>query len=301
MKQTKIRTKIDLLKALDNLTKVDNEYLSVNSDKYKKVKEHKDLIQLIATGLPKTADISDLSSLDFGEQSLEEYVKNNSVETVEKRLISIDSDINTRTSQYANTYFEKKEADKKKEDVVIFSNHLIEFYNDMQQKGHKARIVMRICFIVFTTIFLAAAICLFVDSFHDFLKDEQEKIPATICTIAGAFDYMNGWVFSMYEHNDDKKKAKVYSTAKDSLNTGNPIETFNEKIQDSIVVRGNMSGITVNKTKNSEASSGKGCNNSIIVGGNSRGFIFNKTVNNGGENTNENNEKTGQDISTTKE
>ncbi len=271
MKQTKIRTKIDLLKALDNLTKVDNEYLPVNSDKYKKVKEHKDLIQLIATGLPKTADISDLSSLDFGEQSLEEYVKNNSVETVEKRLISIESDINTRTSQYANTYFEKKEADKKKEDVVIFGEDLIEVYDTMQSRNHKRLIAFAVVFIVSSVIFAAAAICLLIDSIKCFLGESGVTICSAICTVAGVADFINGGAFSVYERIDDKKKTKVNNEAAKSLKTKNPAIAFRE------------------------------VKNSIIIDGKACGVIINKTVNNGGENTNENNEKTGQDISTTKE
>lgn len=224
MKQTKIRTKIDLLKALDNLTKVDNEYLPVNSDKYKKVKEHKDLIQLIATGLPKTADISDLSSLDFGEQSLEEYVKNNSVEIVEKRLISIDSDINTRTSQYANKYDDYCVVDGEK--VKDLNVGIIATFNEMREKSHNVRNVMCVGFIVLTVIFLAAAICLLVSAFNDFLGESGEKIASALCTVAGVLDFINGWAFTEYERRDDMKKSKIGSIASRAGNEQNPREYF---------------------------------------------------------------------------
>lgn len=230
MKQTQIRTKIDLFKALDNLTKADNEYLSVNSDKYQKVEEYKNLIQLTAIGLPKSADISDLSSLDFGEQSLEEYVKNNNVDTVEKRLISIKSDITTRTSQYANTYFEKKEDDKKEKEtnIVNFSEELIDVYDKIQSRNHKILIAFAVVFIVFSAIFAVAAICLFIDSFCDFLGENGVTICSAICTVAGVADFINGGAFSIYERFDDKKKSKVRNGAEQSLQTENPAEAFRE-------------------------------------------------------------------------
>lgn len=253
MKQTQIRTKIDLFKALDNLTKADNEYLSVNSDKYQKVEEYKNLIQLTAIGLPKSADISDLSSLDFGEQSLEEYVKNNNVDTVEKRLISIKSDITTRTSQYANTYFEKKEDDKKEKEtnIVNFSEELIDVYDKIQSRNHKILIAFAVVFIVFSAIFAVAAICLFIDSFCDFLGENGVTICSAICTVAGVADFINGGAFSIYERFDDKKKSKVHDGAEQSLQTENPAEAF-EKVTNSIIIKGNACGVIINKTVNNE-------------------------------------------------
>lgn len=214
--------KTDLLAALE--ATLNGEYLDLNldSDKIKLVEAYKEHIDDCVAGIPKESELelSCLDSISEKYDSLADFIKNNDCKKVEDMLRLIKYDVYRIASAHAEGCNKG------------LNQSFVNVCRDVQTKSHIARKGMSIGFIVAAAVFLVAAILLIINAAcGGFLGDTGEGICGGIGAFAGAWDFVNGCIFSDHESKDNKKKKGIYEAAEDAVSKNNPTEYFNTEVE----------------------------------------------------------------------